>query len=246
MSTSVNQVQNQSLQPASNQNQALTQSDKLKKTLTLFRDKLSKALPQGRNVDQEINSIIAVVASSPALQRCTPESIALAAFDAATIGLPINKLGLVWLVPFGQEAKLQIGYRGYIQLVTESGQVLDVSAECVYEKDRFKYTLGSNPNIEHEPPVKGDRGKIIAVYAIARFANGFLKHIVMSKETVDFIRSKSKSSANGPWVSDYDEMAKKTVVKRLCKLLPYSLPGLQKVEQANQFEERNQNQVIDI
>jgi recombination protein RecT len=208
---------------------------RLSATLGKFREKLSQALPKGRNVDQEISSVIATVAASIPLQRCTSESIALAAYDAATLGLPVNKLGLAYLVPFGQEAKLQIGYRGYIQLVIESGFVLDVNAECVYSKDKFKYILGSNPSIFHEPNL-GQRGNFIAVYAIARLSNGLLKHVVMSKEQVEHIKSKSKSSSNGPWVTDYDEMAKKTVIKRLCKLLPYNLPGLQKVEMAAEME----------
>lgn len=206
-------------------------------TLAKFREKLIQALPKNRNVDQEISSVIATVAASMALQRCTPESIALAAYDAATLGLPVNKLGLAWLVPFGQEAKLQIGYRGYIHLVTESGYVLEVSAECVYENDRFRYTLGSHPSIDHEPPMKGSRGAFIAVYAIARLANGIIKQVVMSKEQVDHIRVKSRSSSNGPWVTDYDEMAKKTVIKRLCKCLPYNLPALGKVEIATSIEQ---------
>jgi recombination protein RecT len=217
---------------------------RLSTTLGKFREKLTQALPKNRNVDQEISSVIATVASSLPLQRCTPESIALAAYDAATLGLPVNKLGLAWLVPFGNEAKLQIGYRGYIQLVIESGFVLDVSAECVYENDRFKYVLGSHPNIEHEPPIKGARGNFIAVYAVARLTNGMLKHAVMSKEQVDHIRAKSRSASNGPWVTDYDEMSKKTVIKRLCKLLPYNLPGLHKVELATEIESHYQESMI--
>ncbi|KAF0247445.1 MAG: recombination protein RecT [bacterium] len=222
---------------AQNNEKALS---RLSITLGKFREKLTQALPKNRNVDQEISSVIATVAASMALQRCTPESIALAAYDAATLGLPVNKLGLAWLVPFGNEAKLQIGYRGYIQLVIESGFVLDVSAECVYQNDRFKYVLGFHPNIEHEPTIKGVRGNFIAVYAIARLSNGMLKHVVMSKEQVEHIRAKSRSSSNGPWVTDYDEMAKKTAIKRLCKSLPYNLPGLQKVELAAEIESHYQ------
>lgn len=209
--------------PQANQNEKALA--RVSGTMQKFRDKLLQALPKNRNVDQEISSVLATVAASPALQRCTPESIALAAYDAATLGLPVNKLGLAWLVPFGNEAKLQIGYRGYIQLVMEGGFVEEVSAECVYENDKFRYTLGTNPTIEHEPPIRGKRGALIAVYAIARLANSLVKTVVMSKEQVDQIRSKSRSSSNGPWVTDYDEMAKKTAIKRLCKLLPYGLPA---------------------
>ena len=233
---SQNQNQYQNNQNSNPNEKALA---RVSKALTGFRDKFSLALPKNRNVDQEISSVIATVAASLALQRCTPESIALAAYDAATLGLPVNKLGLAWLVPFGQEAKLQIGYRGYIQLVIESGFVLDVSAECAYSNDKFKYILGSNPSIFHEPPITGSRGNFIAVYAIARLANGLLKHVVMSKEQVEHIKSKSKSSGNGPWVTDYDEMAKKSVIKRLCKSLPYNTPGLNKVELATEMESFN-------
>lgn len=220
--------------------QQQTQMDRVKNTLWKMESRLLEALPKDRDVKQEISSVIATVASSPALQKCTPESIALAAYDAATLGLPVNKLGLAWLVPFGNEAKFQIGYRGYIQLVMETGFVLEVTAECVYENDRFHYRLGSNPSIEHEPTELGKkRGALVGVYALAKLANGLVKHVVMDKAQVDHIRSKSRSSSNGPWVTDYDEMAKKTVVKRLCKMLPFVAPKvLQKVELAEQIEQR--------
>ncbi|MFY9223249.1 MAG: recombinase RecT [Blastocatellia bacterium] len=221
-----------------NQEKALTPVQKVSTFLEKFKSKLVQALPKGRNVDQEISSVIATVVASPALQKCTPESIALAAYDAATLGLPVNKLGLAWLVPFGSEAKLQIGYRGYVQLVLESGFVTDISAECVYENDKFKYVLGSKPFMSHEPLIIGDRGRLIAVYAIAYLVNGTQKSVVMSKQQIDHIKSKSRSSANGPWVTDYDEMAKKTVVKRLCKLLPYGR-GLERFEQASQMEDKS-------
>jgi hypothetical protein len=89
--------------------------------------------------------------------------------------------------------------------------------------------------------MKGKRGAFIGVYAIALLANGLTKQCVMMKEDVDRIRSKSRSSSNGPWVTDYDEMAKKTVIKRLCKLLPYGLPAFapafNKVEIAHNLEQ---------
>ncbi len=220
--------------------QQQTQMDRVKNTLWKMESRLLEALPKDRDVKQEISSVIATVAGSPALQKCSPESIALAAYDAATLGLPVNKLGLAWLVPFGNEAKFQIGYRGYIQLVMETGFVLEVTAECVYENDRFHYTLGSRPSIEHEPAQLGKKkGLLIGAYAIAKLVNGISKQVVMSKEQIDHIRSKSRSSSNGPWVTDYDEMAKKTVIKRLCKLLPYTAPKvLQRVELAEQIEQR--------
>lgn len=225
-----------SLQPTQANNQAaLAPTKRLSIFLQQFKPQLAKALGQ-RNVDQEISAILAVVSSSPALQKCSPESIALAAYDAATIGLPVNKLGLVWIVPYGNEAKMQIGFKGYIQLAIESGYVLDISADCVYENDRFKYILGSKPFIEHEPTMSSERGKLVAVYAVARLVNGLEKPLAMSKSQIDFIRSKSRSGNGGPWNTDYDEMAKKTVIKRLCKQLP-CVSKLDKIIQAEQLED---------
>ncbi|KAF0248056.1 MAG: recombination protein RecT, partial [bacterium] len=139
-----------------------------------FRDKLKSALPQGYDVDREISSILATVASSTALQRCTPESILMAAYNAATLGLPVNSLGLAYLVPYGNEAKFQIGYQGQLHLMYQTEFVGSVDAEVVYEKDYFEFTLGSKPTIEHKP-CKGERGKITHAYAIAHLANGLSK-----------------------------------------------------------------------
>jgi len=207
-----------------------------------MKPKFIEVLPKGHSADLYIASVITTVAASVALQKCTAESIALAAYDAATLGLPVNKLGLAWLVPYGNEAKFQIGYRGYIQLVEEQGFVEDIVSECVYEKDFFQYELGTNPFIKHKPPEKvgTNRGEVVAAYAIAYLASGRVKHCVMERADIDHIRKKSKSANNGPWVTDYPEMAKKTVIKRLCKLLPYNIPGLAKVERASQIEEQHE------
>lgn len=190
-------------------------------TLANFKDKILSALPRNnQNAEQFISSVLATVGSSTALQRCSANSIALAAYEAATLGLPVNKLQLAYLVPYGNEAKLLISYRGYIQLALDTGFVFDISAEIVYANDYFRQVLGSNPRIEHEPAL-GERGEAIAVYAIARLANGIKKQTVLSKDQVDRIRNTCSKSANGTtWTQHWEEMAKKTAIKRLCKTLP--------------------------
>ena len=208
----------------------------VEKTLVGFKEKLKLALPSDRNVEQEISSVIATVASSSALQKCSPQSIAMAAYNAATLGLPVSMLGLAYLVPYGQEAKIIVGYRGYVHLALATGFVADIMAEAVFEKDTFEYVLGSNPQIIHKP-ARGNRGQLTEVYAVARLTNGLMKPCVMSKEEVDKIRQRSKSANNGPWATDYNEMAKKTVVRRLCKMLPQYAPGLEKIDQVSKFEE---------
>lgn len=190
--------------------------------LEFFKDKILNALPSSMKAEAEtfIASVLATISATPALQKCTPQSIALAAYEAATLGLPVNKLGLAYLVPRGNEVKLEIGYRGLIQLVVSTGYVFDVSTEIVYSNDYFKQLLGSKPRIDHEP-AQGERGQPIAVYAIARLANGLTKQVVMSKEQVEKIRNTCSANPNGStWVKHWEEMAKKTAIKRLCKTLP--------------------------
>lgn len=225
------------LQKTTNTNHQL---ERITQALQSYKERITQALPPGRNAEQEMGSVLATVSSDIKLQRCSPESIAQACFDAATIGLPINRLGLAYLVPYAEQAKLLIGYKGYVDLALKSGIVLDIFAECVYSKDKFRYLAGTSQTIVHEPVVVGDRGELVAVYAIAKLINGITKPCIMRKIEVDAIRSKSRSVGNSPWSSDYDEMAKKTVVKRLCKLLPHTcLP-----ERLYQVEDREE--VIDV
>lgn len=202
-----------------------------------FKEKLQKALPTGRNVDQEISSILATVASTPALQKCAPQSIALAAYQAASVGLPVNVLGLAYLVPYGNEAKFQAGYKGLLHLLYETGFVDSVDAEAVHENDKFDFTLGSKPTINHSYKLT-NRGNFKAVYAIAHLRNGITKQVILSKEDVDRIRQLSKSGNSGPWVTHYAEMAKKTAIRRLAKYLPQYVQGLNRVQRAIELEEK--------
>ena len=191
---------------------------------------------------------MATVASSTALQRCTPESILMSAYNAATLGLPVNNLGLAYLVPYGNEAKFQIGYQGQLHLMYETGFVGSVDAEVVYEKDYFEFTLGSKPTIEHKP-CKGERGKITHVYAIAHLINGLSKQVILTKEDVEHIRKSSKSGTNpsSPWVTHYPAMCKKTAIRQLWKFLPKHVSGqsadrLAKFRRASEMEEEQFNQ----
>src|SRR5690606_35183329 len=111
------------------------------------------------------------------------------------------------------------GYRGFLDLARRSGQIVSLVARAVHENDFFEYEFGLTENITHKPCMT-DRGALIAVYAIAILKDGGHQFEVMSKSEVDEIRKQSKSQNNGPWVTHYEEMAKKTVLRRLFKWLP--------------------------
>jgi recombination protein RecT len=148
------------------------------------------------------------------------QSILLAVMDAARLGLePDGTQGA--LVPYKGLVKFLPMVSGLIELAWAGSQTtLDVVA--VHEADHFKYRLGTNPGIEHEP-VLDDPGELIAAYAVAHTPGAAKPRFeVMSKAQIDRVRGRSRASDDGPWVTDYEEMAKKTVARRLLKMTPKS------------------------
>lgn len=130
-----------------------------------------------------------------------------------------------YLIPYKNDIQLIIDYKGIAELAMRSGMISNIHADKVCENDDFEYNIGEIT--KHRIDFRKPRGEAYAYYAIVTFKDGTKKCEVMSKDEVDAIRKRSKSPNNGPWVTDYDEMAKKTVFKRLSKWLPLS-PELQK------------------
>ena len=101
-----------------------------------------------------------------------------------------------------------------------------IDAKVVYANDEFEYEEGTEQKLKHVPTLEEDRGEIVAAYAIAKFADGEVQIEVLTKADIEKIR-KSSASQGGPWSNWYDEMARKSAVRRLCKYLPYD-PVLEK------------------
>lgn len=180
--------------------------------------------------------VLSTVMKTPALWDCSTESIFRAMQQSAEVGLePGTALGYAHIVPYKGEAQFQIGYKGYVELFRRSGFGLFVEANCVYEGDDFEVVLGLNPDLRHTPKF-GPRtpNKIEYVYAVAQYRNGTRQFEVMTRAEVEMIRNRSAARDNGPWVTDWAEMAKKTVIRRLSKRLPMSveLRAAAKVEDA--------------
>lgn len=181
---------------------------------------------------------VALLATSrtPKLLDCTPQSILLAVMQASSLGLEVGGvLGHGYLVPYGNEAQFIPGYRGLIDLARRGGQVSTVEARVVLDDDEaFHYELGLLPRLIHRPGA--GMGEMTHVYAIARFRDGSTQFEVMNRVAVDAIRKRSRAGTNGPWVTDYAEMARKTVVKRLMKYLPLSVELAAAIELDNRAE----------
>lgn len=193
----------------------------------------------------------AVVTRTPALQMCSVTSIFRSMQQAAELGLePGSALGEAYLVPYQDrragtsECQLIIGYRGLIALARRSGHVGSISAFVVYESDTFEVELGMEPRIVHRPSFcEPNPNKIIYAYAIARLKEGGVQFDVMTRQEIEAIRGRSRAGNNGPWVTDFAEMAKKTVVRRLAKYLPMSIEMARAVEidEVSEFGEWDSN-----
>lgn len=196
---------------------------------------ISRALPKHMDADRLARIAITVIKQTPALGKCDPLSLVGALMTASQLGLEPGPLGEAYLVPFGNQVTFIPGYRGLIKLAWQSGQLSTIDAHVVYANDDFDYAFGLDARLEHKPRLAG-RGDPVAVYAVAKFKNGGHAFEVMSVEDVEKIRMRSKASRNGPWVTDWDAMAKKTVIKQLMKFLPLS-PELHNVATAANLDE---------
>lgn len=204
-----------------------------------FQKQMALAMPKSMTPDRLTRIVMTECRKTPALMKCAPESFYGAVLQCAALGLePGSALGHCYLLPFGNgkdksgrpNAQLIIGYRGMIDLARRSGQIVSLQAWTVHAQDTFNYQLGLNPDIEHVPASVADRGPVTHVYAVAKLKGGGVQFEVMSRAEIEKIRSASKAGNSGPWSSHWDEMAKKTVIRRLFKYLPVSIEAVRAVE----------------
>ena len=178
------------------------------------------------------------VQRTPALLDCTFDSLVGSVLECFRLGLePGGINGEAYLIPLkdrGQlKANLWMGYKGLCRLAYNSGQVAYISAEAVYSGDEFAYELGSNPNILHKPCGETDDAKITHFYAILHLRDAKPVFKVMTNAEVLKIKSRSRASSNGPWVTDYPAMGCKTAIKRVLRTAPLS----QELQQAIGYDD---------
>lgn len=156
------------------------------------------------------------------LLKCTWDSIGKAISQAAELGLDFSgALGRGWLVPYGNQCQFIPGYRGLMDLARRGGLIKDMTCQCVYDKDDFDVDYGrAEDPVRHKPYLDGDRGKLKFVWARATFKGGGQQVEFMSIDQIDKIAKASPGYTKGPWKTHYDEMARKTTIRRLCKYLP--------------------------
>lgn len=178
------------------------------------------ALPSHVPVERFVRTTLTAVQTNPQLMQADRRTLFAAATKAAQMGLmPDGREGAI--VTFKDQAQWMPMVAGIMKLVRNSGEISTWSVQAVYENDQFDFCLGDDEHITHKPTL-ASRGKMIAVYSIVTMKDGEKSREVMSVEDVEAIRRRSRSGQSGPWVTDFAEMAKKTVVRRHAKRLPLS------------------------
>ena len=188
------------------------------------------ALPKHINSDRFVRIAITTIRQNPKLVQCSQESLLGALMVSAQLGLEPGTLGQCYLIPYGRECQFQIGYKGMIELLRRSGQLKDIYAYSVYENDDFEITYGLDRNLIHKPNL-ANKGNLLGCYCVAILKDDTRAFEYMTKEEIEAHAKKfSKTFGNGPWKTDFEAMAHKTVVKKMLKWLPLSVEFLENIE----------------
>jgi recombination protein RecT len=202
------------------------QVSNLKADLSRMTKEFEAALPQQIPVDRFVRTIVTAVQMQPELLEADRRTLFSACMKAAQDGLLLD----------GREAGLSIyndrknggktvAYLpmvgGILKKIRQSGEISSIRTHVVYQGDEFDFELGDNERIHHKPNLTNP-GNPVAVYAIAKFRDGDIQREVMSHAQVQKIRAKATGIGKACWDSEWGEMAKKTVIRRLAKRLPSS------------------------
>jgi recombination protein RecT len=199
--------------------------------------KLNDVLGSEKKAASFVSSVISVANGNSILRNANPMTILGSAMVAATLDLPVvPTLGLAYIVPYKGQAQFQLGYKGLIELAERSGQFKNIIDEVVYEGQLIKKNKFTGEYEFDEDAKKSD--KVIGYMARMDLVNGFSKTIFWSKEEVEAHAKKFSQAFRGgktsPWQSDFDAMARKTVLKALfAKYAPKSVA----IQQAIKFDQ---------
>ena len=218
-------TQGRSLQKANPQ-------DGIQRMLQHAWPRIAAVMPKHMSSERLFQLAVSTINQTPRLAECDSASLLSCVMKCSALGLEpsaVDGLGRAYILPFRNKGRMQatfiIGYKGLIDLARRSGQLKTIHAQAVYEGDTFEFwedeegqhfKFRPNPSAEHSPE------KLANVYVTAKLKDGGFVFEQMSKAEVDAIRRRSKSANNGPWVTDYEAMALKTVIRRAARYLPMS------------------------
>ncbi len=195
--------------------------------------RIEAVMPKHMSSERLFQMAVSTINHDPKLGQCDIVTILSCLMKCSALGLEpssVDGLGRAYILPFNNkkarrmEATFILGYKGMLDLARRSGEIADISARAVYEGDEFDYEFGLDERCRHVP--RADRrtpDALTHVYCVCRFKDGGHYLEVMTKAEVEAVRKRSKAKDSGPWATDYEAMAKKTVVRRAFPYLPVSV-----------------------
>ena len=217
---------------------------RLQDVLSRSWDRIAAVMPREMNANRLYQMYVSTINREPELANCSVESVLSCFMRCTSLGLEpsnVNGLGMAYILPYGnknrkgqKDATLIIGYKGMIELARRSGNLKSIHAQAVYQGDEFSYwedetgqhfMFKANPNVAHKPELLTD------VYVNAQLMNGgFIFEHMTRREVDDIMRRSPSARSGGPWKTDYEAMALKTVIRRSFKYLPVSVEARQAAE----------------
>ncbi len=214
-----------------------------KKPKTIFdviesgKAQFAAALPKHMTGERFVRVAITCVRQNPKLAACTSASLLGALMTVAQLGLEPGILGQCYLIPYKNECQLQLGYKGMIELLRRTGQLSDIYAYPVYSNDEFNIEYGLERKLIHKPAFNNPdgRGEVTGFYSVAILKDGTHAFEYMTKDEVIKHEEKYRKGSykNDVWNKNFEEMAMKTVVKKMLKWLPISIEMIENLRKDN-------------
>lgn len=197
--------------------------------LNSMQGEIARALPKHLDADRLVRIATTEIRRTPKLADCDAMTLLGAIMMSAQTGLEPGPLGHCYLVPYKRDCTWILGYKGILELARRSGRIQSIIARAVYSNDEFSFEYGLDEQLHHRPAMEGERGDLVAVYGIAKYLDGGHTMLVMSRADIDKRRERSAAKTSGPWVTDYEPMALKTVVRAMAPWLPLTIEAAEAI-----------------
>ena len=199
------------------------QKPTLAQQIERMKPEIARALPKHMDADRMARIALTLIRKNPDLASCSAESFLGALMTCSQLGFePGSPTQEAFIVPYKGEATFQLGYQGMVTLFYQHPMASSIKVETVRENDYFEHEEGLEEKLVHRPCKTGPRGRAIAYYSVAQLVNGGRTFKVMYPAEVEERRQKSSHPSSKAWKENYDEMAKKTVLRNHFKALPKS------------------------
>lgn len=203
------------------------------------KDQIALALPKHMDADRMARVALTACNKTPALLQCDTASVLTALMACSAAGIEPDGRN-AHLIPYGKTCQLIVDWKGYVILAKRNG-LKNIAGDVVCENDVFEWKRDETGlRFKHEVDLRKPRGEMYAAYVIWNEPGGDFDGEVMQKDEIEKIKKRSRASGSGPWVTDFNEMAKKTVIRRASKRWDISPEARAAIEADDkQFEERD-------